>query len=241
MMKDMARKLRVNAVHCIANFTAKGVENGTSLLFVAPHPDDEVIGCAGLIQRSLKKGKDVHIIILTGGEGSHNGCCQTTPQELIEARRGLAAQINKELGVAHENLFFLDYPDGKISYDHDETKKLNQLIKEICPDSVYIPHTGEGWSDHIQAGSIVKRITADNANIQLYEYCVWFWYYNTWKIDWKNAQLLNMTQDEHLKKNEAINEYIYPKAPCGKPWSGTLPEVFIKANRWKKELYFKIR
>ena len=78
-------------------------------------------------------------------------------------------------------------------------------------------------------------------DIRLYEYCVWFWYYNTWKIDWKNAQLLNMTKEEHLKKKKAIDKYIYPKAPCGKPWSGTLPKIFIHANRWNKELYFKIR
>lgn len=57
----------------------------------------------------------------------------------------------------------------------------------------------------------------------------------------ENAQLLNMTKEEHLKKKEAIDKYIYPKAPCGKPWSGTLPKIFIHANRWNKELYFKIR
>ena len=76
-------------------------------------------------------------------------------------------------------------------------------------------------------------------DIRLYEYCVWCCYYNTWKIDWKNSQLLNMTKEEHLRKIEAIDKYIYPKAPCGKPWSGGLPNVFIEANYWNKELYFK--
>lgn len=241
MLKEILRKLRVNIVRCTANVRAKDVETGTSLLFIAPHPDDEVIGCAGLIQRSLKKGKDVYIAILTGGEGSHKGCCQIAPQELIDKRRGLASKINKELGVASENLFFLDYPDGSIKYELQETDRLNRLIKQICPDSILIPHAGEGWNDHIQAGNIVKRLTIDNTDIQIYEYCVWFWYYNTWKIDWKNAQLLTMTKEELSRKNDAINQYIYPKAPCGKPWSGTLPETFIKANRWNKELYFKIR
>lgn len=241
MLKEILRKLRVNIVRSTANVRAKDVETGTSLLFIAPHPDDEVIGCAGLIQRSLKKGKEAYVVILTGGEGSHNGCCQIAPQELIDMRRGLASKINKELGVASENLFFLDYPDGSIKYELRETDRLNRLIKQICPDSILIPHAGEGWNDHIQAGNIVKRLTIDNTDIQLYEYCVWFWYYNTWKIDWKNAQLLTMTKEELSRKNDAINQYIYPKAPCGKPWSGTLPETFIKANRWNKELYFKIR
>jgi len=198
-----------------------------------------VIGCAGLIQRSLNKGNDVYVIILTGGEASHNGCCGITSQELITARRGLAININRKLGIPTKNLFFLDYPDGKISYNHQETDKLSRLIKNIHPHAIFIPHKGEGWNDHIQAGNIIRRITKEMTDIRLYEYCVWFWYYNTWKIDWKNAQLLNMTKEEHLRKKEAIDKYIYPKAPCGKPWSGGLPNVFIEANYWNKELYFK--
>ena len=35
--------------------------------------------------------------------------------------------------------------------------------------------------------------------------------------------------------------YILPQAPCGMPWSGVLPEMFVKANRWNKELYFEVR
>lgn len=241
MIKDIIRKLRVNALHGIANIRAGSIEPKESLLIIAPHPDDEVIGCAGLIQRSLNKGNDVYVIILTGGEASHNGCCGITSQELITARRGLAININRKLGIPTKNLFFLDYPDGKISYNHQETDKLSRLIKNIHPHAIFIPHKGEGWNDHIQAGNIIRRITTEMTDIRLYEYCVWFWYYNTWKIDWKNAQLLNMTKEEHLKKKEAIDKYIYPKAPCGKPWSGTLPKIFIHANRWNKELYFKIR
>lgn len=240
-VKEIIRKIRIKLIHLRVNMHAEQLQVFSKSIIIAPHPDDEVIGCAGLIQRSLKEGKEVYVAILTGGEGSHNGCCQIAPQELIDMRRGLASKINKELGIASENLFFLDYPDGSIKYEYRETDRLNQLIKQIHPDSILLPHTGEGWNDHIQAGNIVKRLTIGNTDIQLYEYCVWFWYYNTWKIDWNNAQLLSMTKDEHLKKNDAINEYIYPKAPCGKPWSGTLPETFIKANRWNKELYFRIK
>lgn len=99
MIKDIIRKLRVNALHGIANIRAGSIEPKESLLIIAPHPDDEVIGCAGLIQRSLNKGNDVYVIILTGGEASHNGCCGITSQELITARRGLAININRKLGI----------------------------------------------------------------------------------------------------------------------------------------------
>ncbi|WP_240051127.1 PIG-L deacetylase family protein, partial [Bacteroides salyersiae] len=63
-------------MHCTVSPISEpgSIEPKESLLIIAPHPDDEVIGCAGLIQRSLNKGNNVYVIILTGGEASHNGC-----------------------------------------------------------------------------------------------------------------------------------------------------------------------
>ena len=50
-----------------------------------------------------------------------------------------------------------------------------------------------------------------------------------------------MTPSEHELKMKAMDAYIRPLAPCGNPWSGVLPKVFVDANRWNKELYFKAR
>jgi hypothetical protein len=67
------------------------------------------------------------------------------------------------------------------------------------------------------------------------------WYYNVWRgLDWKNAFRLNMNDDEHERKLKAMDAYVKPLAPCGKPWSGVLPKLFVEANRWNKELYFKV-
>ena len=127
------------------------------------------------------------------------------------------------MGIPTKNLFFLDYPDGKISYNHQETDKLSRLIKNIHPHAIFIPHKGEGWNDHIQAGNIIRRITKEMTDIRLYEYCVWFWYYNTWKIDWKNAQLLNMTKEEQL----SINIYIL-RLPAGNRGPADYPTCLLK-------------
>ena len=135
---------------------------------------------------------------------------------------------------------FFNYSDGNISYNNAETQRLQTLIEEISPDAIFVPHTGEGWSDHIESGKIVREIIRTKSTpIQLYEYCVWFWYYNVWDIDWKNAFVLKLNQREYQLKLKAIDAYVKPLAPCGKPWSGVLPEILIQANCWKKELYFK--
>ena len=67
-------------------------------------------------------------------------------------------------------------------------------------------------------------------------------YYNVWRdLDWKNAAQLCMTPAEHRIKLDAMDAYIRPLAPCGKPWSGVLPKVFVKANKWNRELYFSLK
>lgn len=235
----MIRKLRLvflrNAFLKTRNYVAM-----RNSIIIAPHPDDETFGCAGLIQQLLTAGIRVNIIYMTGGGKSHSGCCDMNERTLIDNRRELAKKSAAILGLPQTSLHFLDYPDGGIAYSCGETEKLKDLLEELEPEAVFIPHKGEGWNDHIKAGEIVRSLLKDNNTTSIYEYCVWFWYYNVWDIDWKNARTVAMTKEQYGKKLRAMDAYIKPLAPCGKPWSGVLPEVFIQANRWNKELYFKL-
>lgn len=239
-MKDFIRRIRVIFLHLFFHKSIS-LEIKDKVLIVAPHPDDEVLGCSGLIQRLLSEGKRVDVVILSGGGKSHAGCCSIEESTLVESRRNLSRRAAKVLGLPLEHLYFLDYPDGSIAFDCAETEKLKALIDRLSPTTVFIPHKGEGWSDHLAAGEIVKNLIGKDSEIELYEYCVWFWYYNVWDIDWKNAVVLKLSQQEHAIKDKAIDAYIQPKSPCGKPWSGVLPKVFVKANRWNRELYFTLR
>ncbi|MEJ8741347.1 PIG-L deacetylase family protein [Phocaeicola sp. HCN-6420] len=239
-IKDIIRQTRVTIINCLLyRFSQLQLEN--KVLIVAPHPDDEVLGCSGFIQRMIDNGKQVHVVILSGGGKSHQGCCHIDESTLIDSRRNLSRKAAKILNLPLDQLHFLDYSDGSISFNDTETQRLQILIEELSPNAIFVPHKGEGWSDHIEAGKIVREIIRiQSIPVQLYEYCVWFWYYNVWNIDWKNAFILKMNQKEHLVKLKAIDAYVKPLAPCGKPWSGVLPNLVVKANQWNCELYFKI-
>ncbi|MCR8911519.1 PIG-L family deacetylase [Barnesiella sp. ET7] len=239
-MKDFIRRIRVLLFRVLFQDSSKLVMPN-SVLIVAPHPDDEVLGCSGLIQRLLNEGKQVDVAILSGGGKSHAGCCKIDESTLIESRRNLSRKAAEILGLSLEHLHFLDYPDGCIAFDCSETDLLKKLIKTLQPKAIFVPHKGEGWSDHLEAGRIVRKLAGETSGVSFYEYCVWFWYYNVWNIDRKKAFVLTMTEEELSRKNEAIDAYIKPKAPCGNPWSGVLPSVFVWANRWRKELYFRIK
>ena len=156
-MKDFIRRIRVIFLHLLSH-RSTSLDIKDKVLVVAPHPDDEVLGCSGLIQRLLSEGKRVDVVILSGGGKSHAGCCCIEESTLVESRRNLSRRAAKVLGLPLEHLYFLDYPDGSIAFDCAETEKLKTLIDRLSPTTVFIPHKGEGWSDHLAAGEIVKNL-----------------------------------------------------------------------------------
>lgn len=238
LIKDFIRYVRLYILHFL-NSHRPQQELSDNTVIIAPHPDDEVIGCAGLIQTLVERGTPPHIIILTGGEGSHRGCCDTPNSHIIAARQQLTTRAMETLGLPASNIHRLEYPDGDIAFAHVETEKLKSLLHLLSPNALFVPHCGEGWSDHINVMGIVKKLMKCHV-VNIYEYCVWMWYYNVWKLDNKNARILKMTPAQHQRKLQAIEQYVTPLAPCGKPWSGVLPKAFLKAARWKRELYFRV-
>ena len=93
------------------------------VLVIAPHPDDEVIGCAGVILRALEAKKRVTVVLLTNGDGhvaltavvARKEREQLTPEDFMKAgalRQGHSIAAMKRLGVPREDLIFLGYPDG---------------------------------------------------------------------------------------------------------------------------------
>lgn len=103
---------------CSTAFVAAG-----DVLVVAPHPDDEAIGCAGVIMRALAEKKRVAVVVLTNGDGhveltaavAKKDKEQLTPEDFMKAgalRQGHSVKAMKRLGVPRDDLFFLGYPDG---------------------------------------------------------------------------------------------------------------------------------
>jgi len=90
------------------------------VLILAPHPDDETIGCAGIIQKALKAGAEVRVVYLTNGD--HNEFAFIVYEKRLTFRRtefihmGLvrrqeAIEAMRLLGLSQDKLTFLGYPD----------------------------------------------------------------------------------------------------------------------------------
>ena len=80
---------------------------GVDVLVIAPHPDDEVLLAAGVMDRAVREGRRVSVIIVTNGDYS----CER--DGYLREAESIAAL--KSLGVRETDVHFLGYPDGALS------------------------------------------------------------------------------------------------------------------------------
>lgn len=116
-----------------------------STLVIAPHPDDETLGCGGLVAMLRRRQVPVHIVFLTDGSMSHGG----RDSDLVGTRRREAVAAADVLGVGEADLTFLDHPDGSLClHEPGATDALAGLVGAVGPGQLVAPHWAEPNADH---------------------------------------------------------------------------------------------
>lgn len=108
---------------------------GERLLVLAPHPDDEAIGCGGIIAQHLGEHRAVRIVIATDGAAGGDAAAREE-----EARRGIARLGNAEI-------VFLGFRDRTLG--NDAGARLREQLLEFRPDLVLVPSPLEIHPDHV--------------------------------------------------------------------------------------------
>ncbi len=123
---------------------------GDTVLVFAPHPDDETIACGGYINESVKRGAEVHIVLVTDGNRRN-----------LQVLRYLEFDnATRTLGVPKENLVYLNYPDSRLVFENYEKLKvvLAEQIEKVQPDILLYPHPNDTHKDHSTVGKIIEEI-----------------------------------------------------------------------------------
>ena len=124
-------------------------KNKNTVLVVAAHPDDEVLGCGGAITKHTQNGDQVYILILSEGATSRNlERDRQLFQSELSSLATAAHQANKILGV--NSLFLYDFPDNRMDSCNllDIVKTIEQAIDQYQPQIVYTHHAGDVNIDH---------------------------------------------------------------------------------------------
>ena len=120
-----------------------------SILVIAAHPDDEVLGCGGTIARLAQEGHDVYIAILGEGITSRYEQQDQADLALVEALHARGQQVEELLDA--KGLFLYDLPDNRFDTVPllDTIKIVEGLIKRLQPHAIYTHHGGDLNIDHV--------------------------------------------------------------------------------------------
>ncbi len=127
------------------------------ILFFAPHPDDLEFFVGGTAIWHCEKGNQTIEILLTRGENEWWN--PRKGQQLAAIREAEAKKAARILGI--DRWRFLDFVDGRITFDEKSVRKISAVLEEFRPDIVYAPEYKialDFWdSDHLQTGKIVRE------------------------------------------------------------------------------------
>jgi len=134
----------------------------SKVVVLAPHMDDEVLGCGGTIARHVTAGSDVSVIFLTDGRYGGAGIAgrnghEPDPHEIVDVRKAEARCAAQILGI--RTLIFLDAEDSRLRSDPLVADRLREILERDRPDIVYLPFFLEGHLDHRAANDVLLAAT----------------------------------------------------------------------------------
>lgn len=114
-------------------------------LVIAPHPDDEVLGCGGTIAKLSYNGSRVSIAIVTEG---YKGAPELFTEERTKKVQQEALKAHQVLGVS--DTFFLGFPALKLGVTpaYQISSSLERMIRDTNAQNLYIPFKGDIHEDH---------------------------------------------------------------------------------------------
>jgi N-acetylglucosamine malate deacetylase 1 len=125
----------------------------SSILVVAAHPDDEVLGCGGAMATFAAQGAMVHVAFLADGVGSRGSAGAgggLAPEEelALDDRRAAARRAGEILAVS--SMSFDDLPDNRLDSVPllDITQRVEALVAEHRPEMLMTHHAGDLNVDH---------------------------------------------------------------------------------------------
>lgn len=116
-----------------------------NILVVAPHADDEVLGCGGTIAKHVRSGDNVYVAIMTNASV---GAPELFSAETVDSVRDEAIESHKILGIKETKFYELPAPQLEQYPQYKIANVINSLIKEKNIHTMYIPHKGDLHLDH---------------------------------------------------------------------------------------------
>jgi len=126
-----------------------------TLLVIAPHPDDETLGCAGTLLKAKRLGISTHWLIVTAiGEATGHG------EQQIAERRRIIGEVSRHFEF--DSVTELDFPTALLDTlpRLQLVQAIGEVVHSIAPSTICLPYPGDAHSDHravFEAGAACSK------------------------------------------------------------------------------------
>ncbi len=150
-------------------------------LVVAPHPDDDVLGCGGAIALLRRFGLPVHVLFVSDGAASHPNSRKFPPPAMRDLREREAREGLGRLDVPAAAIDFLCLPDGSLPGPSDSgfaeaVDVCATRLRAVQPDTLLLPWRRDPHPDHRATSHIFRAALArHDGHPRLLEYPIWAW------------------------------------------------------------------
>jgi LmbE family N-acetylglucosaminyl deacetylase len=150
-------------------------------LIVAPHPDDEALGCAGAIAMLRARGSKVRILVTSDGAQSHPNSCKYPAPALRSIRKNETLAAMQLLGVEKADITFMQLPDSAVPSTESPTFNAaaalcHAYLAATAPQLLILPWRNDSHPDHratwqLFAAALARCTFAPRT----LEYPIWDW------------------------------------------------------------------
>lgn len=146
-------------------YNALKITSDQNILIVAPHPDDETIGCGGVL---AMYGQQCDVLLLTDGRKGIPADGSKTEAETAAIRAEEYKTVMQ--GFSVHSFRALEIPDSALNEHRDTVSAI-----DLSPyDLIFVPNRNERHPDHKAAYEILKKMCKhQKSKAQLLEYEVW--------------------------------------------------------------------
>ncbi|MET1077679.1 MAG: PIG-L family deacetylase [Pseudomonas sp.] len=180
-------------------------------VIVAPHPDDEVLGCGGLMQLLSQAGRPLQLISVTDGSASHPGSSRWSAARLSVIRPQESAAALRRLGLCMTRLKWIrgGFPDSQVS--RRESSLAAFVQRYLRPgDVVFTTWRQDGHPDHEAVGRAVATAAA-RVGAVVHELPIWAWNWLTpedREFPWNRACKVQLDIWSQARKRHAVQAFV---------------------------------
>ena len=147
------------------------------ILVIAPHPDDETLGCGGLLAACAAQGIKAHVVILTDGGKSHRGSATWNISRVAARREGEAHRAITRLGLKRADLSLLECADGDLLFSPNLRRRAFAALARVAAKTgartIFVTWPHDPHPDHIAAAMLADQLKRRMPRLRLIHYPIW--------------------------------------------------------------------